>query len=66
MACLVGDSVLRTKLPDDAICLMALTVEELFDTEPDLFVAGMASGGHRVAVCRCRSADLVLPSVGCL
>ncbi len=39
---------LRQVIPSDAICLMALTMADLFDKAPDLFVAGMAAGSHRV------------------
>ncbi len=41
---------LRQVIPSDAICLMALTMADLFDEAPDLFVAGMAAGNHRVGV----------------
>lgn len=41
---------LRKHLPDDAICLLALTMYDLYEDETDLFVAGMAAGNHRVAV----------------
>ena len=41
---------LRLNIPDDAICVMALTMADLFDTPPDLFVAGMAAGNQRVGV----------------
>ena len=41
---------LRDYLPSDAICLIALTMSDLYETNPDLFVAGMAAGQHRVAV----------------
>eukprot|EP00117_Sycon_ciliatum_P041246 scpid58432/ scgid4141/ Archaemetzincin-2; Archeobacterial metalloproteinase-like protein 2 len=41
---------LRHNIPDDALCLVALTMADLFDTKPDLFVAGMAAGARRVAV----------------
>ncbi len=34
----------------DAICLMVLTMADLFNEAPDLFVAGMAAGNHRVEV----------------
>ena len=48
----VQDILLTLKgyLPDDELCLIALTMSDLFDTKPDLFVAGMASGRNRVAV----------------
>ena len=41
---------LRQNIPDDALCLVALTMADLFDTKPDLFVAGLADGRNRVAV----------------
>jgi archaemetzincin len=41
---------LVAKRPHDAICLIALTMEDLYDEKPDLFVAGMARGNKRVAV----------------
>ena len=33
-----------------ALMVVAVTMHELFDEEPDLFVAGMAAGNHNVAV----------------
>lgn len=48
-----GGSVLnriKQNMPTDAICLMALTLSDLYDTPPDLFVAGLAAGNHRVGV----------------
>jgi archaemetzincin len=49
--CLVAVlSKLRKCLPDDAICLLALTMFDLFEDKTDLFVAGMAAGNQRVAV----------------
>jgi archaemetzincin len=42
--------LLKEIIPDDGICLIALTCSDLYETKPDLFVAGMASGNHRVAV----------------
>ena len=50
---LEGASVLiRVKqvIPPEAICLMALTMCDIYDTPPDLFVAGLAAGNHRVGV----------------
>ncbi len=41
---------LRKLIPQDALCLMALTMSDLYDTAPDLFVAGMAAGNRRVGV----------------
>ncbi|KAK3592952.1 hypothetical protein CHS0354_036811 [Potamilus streckersoni] len=41
---------LRQKIPSDAICLIALTMFDLYGDETDLFVAGMAAGNQRVAV----------------
>jgi len=34
----------------DCFCLVGITMEDLFDTNPDLFVAGMAAGASKVAV----------------
>jgi hypothetical protein len=39
------DSVLeqlRRSIPDGCMVLVGVTMEDLFDTQPDLFVAGMA------------------------
>uniref|UniRef100_A0A0G4HN23 Uncharacterized protein n=1 Tax=Chromera velia CCMP2878 TaxID=1169474 RepID=A0A0G4HN23_9ALVE len=49
------DSVLRALrgpgvMPPDALCLLVLTPYDLFETQPDLFVAGMADGNARVGV----------------
>ena len=41
---------LRQTLPDDAICLIGLTMFDLYDDDPDLFVAGLAAGNQRVGV----------------
>ena len=41
---------LRKMSADDAICLVALTMFDLYEDPSDLFVAGMAAGNHRVAV----------------
>ena len=43
-------SRLRQTLPDDALCLIGLTMFDLFDEDPDLFVAGLAAGNQRVGV----------------
>lgn len=42
-------ALLRGELQAEALCLVALTMHDLYDTAPDLFVAGMAAGRHRVA-----------------
>lgn len=58
-----GGSVLnRIKqiMPADAICLMALTMSDIYDTPPDLFVAGLAAGNHRVGVFSLRRYDPTL------
>jgi len=34
----------------DAFCIMGITLEDLYEEDPDLFVAGMAHGGSKVAV----------------
>lgn len=41
---------LRTIVPDDAICMIGLTMYDLYETDRDLFVAGMAAGNFRVAI----------------
>ena len=41
---------LRAIKPHDALCLIGLTPYDLYGDEPDLFVAGMASGLQQVAV----------------
>ncbi|XP_033749960.1 archaemetzincin-2-like [Pecten maximus] len=41
---------LRSIIPADAICMVGLTMYDLYGDDTDLFVAGMASGNHRVAV----------------
>ena len=41
---------LRRTLPDDALCLVGLTMLDLYADDPDLFVAGLAAGNARVAV----------------
>lgn len=48
----VGSVLLKLKqcIPLDGFCLMALTMSDLYDTNSDLFVAGMAAGNHRVGV----------------
>lgn len=48
---------LRRCMPDDAICLVALTMADLYETKADLFVAGMAGVEHRVAVSKKCSAS---------
>ena len=35
---------------DDAFCVMGITMEDLYSHQSDLFVAGMAAGGSKVAV----------------
>ena len=48
----VGPVLLKLKqcIPSDGFCLMALTMADLYDSNSDLFVAGMAAGNHRVGV----------------
>ena len=41
---------LKQYVPNDAFFVMALTMLDLYDEPPDLFVAGMAAGNHRVGV----------------
>ncbi len=43
-------SALRQFIPKDALFVIALTMEDLYEDNPDLFVAGMAAGNHRVGV----------------
>lgn len=43
-------SLLRQHIPEDALCLIGLTMTDLFEDETDLFVAGLAAGNQRVAV----------------
>lgn len=50
---LLGRSVLekvKQIIPQDAFCLMALTMADIFDTPSDLFVAGLAAGNRSVGV----------------
>ena len=41
---------LKEYMPDDALCMIALTMCDLFQSKSDLFVAGMAAGGNRTAI----------------
>ena len=41
---------LRQKIPADALCMIGLTMLDLYGDESDLFVAGMAAGNQRVAI----------------
>lgn len=41
---------LRQKIPEDALCMIGLTMLDLYGDETDLFVAGMAAGNQRVAI----------------
>lgn len=43
-------AVLRKLIPDDALCLIGLTMANLYEDDSDLFVAGLAAGNQRVAV----------------
>ena len=43
-------ALLRQHIPEDALCLIGLTMMDLFEDETDLFVAGLAAGNQRVAV----------------
>ena len=43
-------NLLRQQIADDALCLIGLTMVDLFEDETDLFVAGLAAGNQRVAV----------------
>ena len=51
---------IKQQMPADAICLMALTMSDIYDTPPDLFVAGLAAGNHRVGVFSLRRYDPAL------
>lgn len=42
--------MLRQNIPEDALCLIGLTMSDLYREESDLFVAGWAAGGNHVAV----------------
>lgn len=57
---LKADSLLsRVKqvMPRDAICLMALTMMDIYDEAPDLFVAGLAGGNQRAGIFSLRRYD---------
>jgi len=41
---------LRKHVPVDAICTMGLTMSDLYEEEPDLFVAGIADENHAVGL----------------
>ncbi len=41
---------LRQITPNDSICMMALTMSELYEDDTDLFVAGIAAGNQNVGV----------------
>ena len=43
-------NLLRQQIADDALCLIGLTMVDLYEDDPDLFVAGLAAGNQRVAV----------------
>lgn len=43
-------SLLREKMGSQTLCLVAVTMFDLYQDEPDLFVAGLAQGNRRVAV----------------
>ena len=49
--CIVdGLRILKQYLPQDALCMIALTRYDLYEAKRDLFVAGMAAGNQRVAI----------------
>ena len=50
-------SKVKHALPVDAICLMALTMMDIYDEAPDLFVAGLAGANQRVGVFSLRRYD---------
>lgn len=41
--------VLKRSLPNDAHCLVAITLHDFYSDESDLFIAGLANGNCRVA-----------------
>lgn len=41
---------LRKLIPQDALCMIGLTMMDLYGDDSDLFVAGMAAGNQRVAI----------------
>lgn len=41
---------LRKFIPRDALCMIGLTMTDLYGDDTDLFVAGMAAGNQRVAI----------------
>ncbi len=43
-------SRLKSFIPSDGLCLVALTMLDLYEAAPDLFLAGLASGMERVAL----------------
>lgn len=43
-------SELAKFIPSDGLCLIGLTMFDLYEAKPDLFVAGLASGRERVAL----------------
>jgi len=43
-------SLLREKMVPQTLCLVAVTMFDLYEEEPDLFIAGLAQGNRRVAV----------------
>ena len=43
-------SLIREKIGSRALCLVAVTMFDLYEDEPNLFVAGLAQGNRRVAV----------------
>jgi archaemetzincin len=43
-------SILQLNIPNDALCVIGLTMSDLYRAEADLFVAGWAAGRSRVAV----------------
>lgn len=42
--------LLQQQITGDALCLIGLTMVDLYEDESDLFVAGLAAGNQRVAV----------------
>ncbi|CAF1306343.1 unnamed protein product [Rotaria sp. Silwood1] len=43
-------NLLKTSLPNDARCLVAITLHDLYSDESDLFIAGLCYGNRSVAI----------------
>jgi predicted Zn-dependent protease len=49
LSLMLSSRLVRDNYPE-AVCLIAITMEDLFESNPDLFVAGMANGGSKVGI----------------